>query len=71
MASRPTNVVDFQAFRAARTARATGQLDLLEPVPSAAAPSRALPPGDADQPLTDRNLAHRARMLAHLLSARS
>jgi hypothetical protein len=66
MVTRPSNVVDLNAFKAARTAaRASEQLDLLEP-----ALDRERARLDAERPLSDRDIAHRAQMLAHLTSAR-
>jgi hypothetical protein len=68
MTDSPSKVVDLNEFKARRGRMAGGQLDLLAPEsdrPDAPQPDRS------DRPLTDRNLAHRARMLAHLLSARS
>lgn len=72
-----SKVVDLNEFKAARALR---QLDLLAPgeaeglAPSLAeglAPSEAEgpAPGD-DRPLSGRDLAHRARMLAHLEAVR-
>ncbi len=55
-------VVDLNAYKAAREAR---QLELLEAVPGAG--SAALEP---ERELTPREIAHRARMLAHLDAAR-
>jgi hypothetical protein len=56
-----SKVVDLNLFKAARAAR---QLDLLE-----AAPEKALQALEAGRPLSERDVAHRARMLAHLASA--
>jgi hypothetical protein len=55
-------VVDLNAYKAAREAR---QLELLEAVPEGG--SAVLEP---ERELTPREVAHRARMLAHLNAAR-
>ncbi len=60
-----SKVVDLNEFKAARALR---QLDLLAPSEvEGLAPTEA--PGD-DRHLTGRDLAHRARMLAHLEAVR-
>jgi hypothetical protein len=58
MASR-SKVVDFQQFRATRERRRLPLLDGLEP------PLRELEP--ESRPLNSRDVAHRERMLEHLL----
>ena len=57
-----SKVVDLEEFKAAR---ATRQLDLL----TAEAGVQAEAPGE-DRSLSTRDLAHRARMLAHLEAVR-
>jgi hypothetical protein len=65
-----SKVVDLNEFKAARAAR---QLDLLGPgeVEGLTAESGAPPEGPVeDRTLSGRDLAHRARMLAHLEAVR-
>ena len=57
-----SKVVDINEFKAAQASR---QLDLL----TADATAQAEAPGD-DRSLSTRDLAHRARMLAHLEAVR-
>lgn len=65
-----SKVVDINEFKAAQAAR---QLDLLAPSDveglTADSPAQAEAPGD-DRSLSTRDLAHRARMLAHLEAVR-
>jgi hypothetical protein len=61
MAERDSKVVDLNAYKAARASR---QLDLLEQDSGGAVKTL-----EADRSLSDRDVAHRARMLAYLSSA--
>ena len=59
MSERPSNVVDFLEFRAARE---RGRLPLFDGVPQ---PLRTLP-DLTERPLSTAAVEHRARMLKHL-----
>ena len=59
MSERPSNVVDFLEFRAARE---RGRLPLFDGVPE---PIRTLP-DLTERPLSVASVEHRARMLKHL-----